>query len=255
MKQWLPAWLVAALGLLLLAGSGCDDKDDAPPPTGDLLKVEHLGDLSPRIVPQLLAAAGVEAPLLLRYQVGVYRILYTTVDVASLSGAYDLAGIVDIMLADPNDEDVVLAAFFVTAYNHIYGWNRLGEMFRDPYAGRVLGLFDGTHSFAEVGAALAPTVGLLLRADFVSRYLRGEEPEVSGAIAENTRLDWTPQTPTRLYHGSADTTVPYVNAVTACTTYTQRGAPDVGLVKLGGLGHESAIAAAIAPTLVWFRSF
>jgi pimeloyl-ACP methyl ester carboxylesterase len=173
--------------------------------------------------------------------------------VASLSGAYDLVGIVDIMLANPNDEDVVLAGLFVSSYNRIYGWGRLSEIFRSPYDSLVTGLFDGSRSFSEIRAVLAPTVGGLLDPGFVGRYLRGEEPEVRGAIAENTLLDWTPRAPLRLFHGSADTTVPYINAVTALNTFTQRGASDVALITLNGRGHEDGIEAAIEPALAWFR--
>ncbi len=118
--------------------------------------------------------------------------------VASLSGAYDLVGIVDAMLADPTDDDVVLAAFFVTSYDRIYEWGRLGEIFRTPYDGLVEGLFDGTRSFSDIEAVLGPTVGGMLNPEFVGRYLRGEEPEVRGAVAENTLLDWIPRAPLRL---------------------------------------------------------
>jgi len=378
---------------LLLLAPGCDSGDSTTSVTGQLVSAEHLGDVSPEILSPLLAAAGVEASLELRYRVAVYHIQYTTVDqdgrtveasaalyipigapaapfastqhgtqtlrqnvasqvpilygvdafilaaegyvacspdylgygsslqmhpylyaatsaatvidairagvrfcdersiglngslflvgysqggyvtlaaqraieagadvglslsaVASLSGPYDLIGIVDQMLRDPADDDVVLAAFFVTAYNGIYGWNRLADLFQSPFDGRVSALFDGTHSFSAVRAALPPTIGGLLNSDFVGRYLRGEEPDVRAAIAENTLLDWTPQAPLRLVHGRADTTVPYANAVTAFETFTRRGAPHVELVTMEGLGHESTIAVAIGPTLAWFRS-
>jgi pimeloyl-ACP methyl ester carboxylesterase len=389
MTRWLRHLLCLAL---LLALIGCDD-DDSSVSAGKLVSVEHLGDVSPGTIPQLLSLAGVQLDLELSYAVGIYRIHYTTRDpdgdtvevsgaifvpigapaapfacaqhgtqtlrrnvastipliygadalmlaaegyvacspdyigygsstdmhpylhantsagtvldairagrrfcaqrdidldgqlflvgysqggyvtlatqraieegadvglsltaVASLSGAYDLTGIVDMMLANPSDDDVVLAAFFVTSYNHVYGWGRLSEIFRAPYDSRVSWLFDGTRSFAAVEAHLAPTVGELLDPGFVGRYLRGDEPEVRDAIAENTLLDWTPRAPLRLFHGSADTTVPYINAVTALDTFTQRGAPDVQLITLNGLGHESGIEAAIEPALVWFRS-
>ncbi|MBL7076023.1 MAG: alpha/beta fold hydrolase [Kiritimatiellae bacterium] len=389
MTRWLRLLLCLALLLPLV---GCDDDDDSPS-SGALVKVEYLGDVSPATIPQLLAIAGVQLDLELKFAVGVYRIHYTTRDidgdtievsgamfvpigapaapfactqhgtqtlrhnvasttpliygadalmmaaegyvacspdyigygsstephpylhagtsagtvldairagkrfckrndveldgrlflvgysqggyvtlaaqraieegasvgldltaVASLSGAYDLVGIVDIMLANPNDDDVVLAAYFITAYNDIYGWGRLSEIFRSPYDALVTGLFDGTRSFADIRAVLAPTVGGLLDPSFVGRYLRGEEPEVRGAIAENALLDWTPRAPLRLFHGSADTTVPYINAVTALDTFNQRGAADVRLITLNGLGHEPGIEAAIEPTLAWFRS-
>ncbi len=384
------------VGLLLCAVAllaGCDDGSDSTARTGRLVSAEHLGDISPQILPVLLDAAGVPARLELRYRIGIHRIRYTTVDpddnvvevsgaifiplnappaplvstqhgtqslrenvasmapliygadalllaaegfvacspdylglgsstaahpylhadtsaatvldgiraaiqfcrerdialdgelflagysqggyvtlaaqraieagaplaltlsaVASLSGAYDLVGIVDTMLSNPADEDVVLAAYFVTAYNRLYGWDRLDEMFNPLYAGHVESLFDGSRAFDAIEAALAPTVGELLDPAFVARYLRREEPEVLAAIADNALLDWTPQTPLRLYHGSADTTVPYANAVTALQAYRQRGAPDVALVTLEGVDHVGGISAAIGPTLEWFRS-
>lgn len=389
MTHWLRLMLCL---VLLLPLAGCDDDDDTPS-SGALVKVEHLGDVSPATIPQLLAIAGVQLDLELKFSVAVYRIHYTTHDVngdtievsgamfvpigapasplvctqhgtqtlrhnvasttpliygadalmlaaegyvacspdyigygsspephpylhaatsagtvldairaskrfckrydveldgrlflvgysqggyvtlaaqraieeganvgldltavASLSGAYDLVGIVEIMLANPNDNDVVLAAYFITAYNDIYGWGRLSEIFVPPYDALVTGLFDGTRSFRDVEALLAPTVGSLLDPGFVGRYLRGEEPEMLGAIAENSLLDWTPSAPLRLFHGSADTTVPYINAVTALDTFNQRGAADVQLITFNGLGHEPGIEAAIEPALAWFRS-
>ncbi len=390
MTRWLRYLLCLVLLLPLV---GCDDDDAGGPSTGKLLSVEHLGDVSPGTIPQLLAIAGVQLDLELKYAVGIYRIHYTTRDadgdvvevsgamfvpigappapfacaqhgtqtlrhnvasttpliygadalmlavegyvacspdyigygsstavhpylhadtsagtvldairagrrfcrqrdieldgqlflvgysqggyvtlaaqraieegadvgldltaVASLSGAYDLTGIVDILLASPGDDDVVLASFFVMSYNHVYGWGRLSEMFRTPYDSRVSWLFDGTRSFATIEAHLPSTVGELLDPGFVGRYLRGDEPEVRGAVAENALLDWTPRAPLRLFHGSADTTVPYINAVTALESFTSRGARDVQLITLNGLGHESGIEAAIEPTLAWFRS-
>ncbi len=390
MTRWLRLLLCIVLLLPLI---GCDSDDNDGRSSGKLVSVEHLGDVSPGTIPQLLAIAGVQLNLELNYSVGVYRIEYTTRNpdgdivevsgamfvpigapavpfacaqhgtqtlrhnvasttpliygadalmlaaegyvacspdyigygsstdphpylhadtsagtvldairagrrfceqrdieldgqlflvgysqggyvtlaaqraieeganvgltlaaVASLSGAYDLTGIVDIMLANPNDDDVVLAALFVTSYNHVYGWGRLSEIFRTPYDARVTWLFDGTRSFSTIEAQLAPTVGQMLDPGFVGRYLRGDEPEVRGAIAENSLLDWTPRAPLRLFHGSADTTVPYINAVTALDTFTQRGAPDVQLITLNGLGHESGIEAAIEPALGWFRA-
>jgi len=390
MTRWIRLLLCLVLLLPLV---GCDDDDESRPSSGKLVSVEHLGDVSPGTIPQLLAIAGVQLNLELRFAVGIYRIHYTTHDtdgdtvevsgamfvpigapaapfacaqhgtqtlrrnvastipliygadalmlaaegyvacspdyigygssteahpylhantsagtvldairagrrfceqrdieldgqlflvgysqggfvtlatqraieegadvgldltaVASLSGAYDLTGIVDIMLANPSDDDVVLAAFFVTSYNDVHGWGRLSEIFRTPYDARVSWLFDGTRSFATIESFLAPTVGDMLDPGFVGRYLRGDEPEVRGAIAENALLDWTPRAPLRLYHGSADTTVPYVNAVTALDTFTQRGSPDVQLVTLNGLDHEAGIEAAIEPALAWFRA-
>ena len=283
MTRWLRLLLCIVLLLPLI---GCDSDDNDGRSSGKLVSVEHLGDVSPGTIPQLLAIAGVQLNLELNYSVGVYRIEYTTRNpdgdivevsgamfvpigapavpfacaqhgtqtlrhnvasttpliygadalmlaaegyvacspdyigygsstdphpylhadtsagtvldairagrrfceqrdieldgqlflvgysqggyvtlaaqraieeganvgltlaaVASLSGAYDLTGIVDIMLANPNDDDVVLAALFVTSYNHVYGWGRLSEIFRTPYDARVTWLFDGTRSF------------------------------------------------------------------------------------------------------------
>ena len=57
-------------------------------------------------------------------------------------------------------------------------------------------------------------------------------------MEENTLLDWTPQSPTYIFHGMGDDIVPYENAQVAYDTFVANGAPDVSLtlypVELGG---------------------
>ena len=171
--------------------------------------------------------------------------------VASLSGPYDLPGIVRRVLGEPEGRDPYFVAYFVTAYNAIYGWNMLPEIFRDPYAGQVSALFDGTHTSDEVSAALPGSLDGLLWGGFIQGYLNGGEPVVEDAVRRNSLLGWKPLAPLRLYHGTADPIVPYENAVTARDSFAAAGA-DVELVTLPGAGHESAIFDSIEPAHQWF---
>ena len=177
----------------------------------------------------------------------------TLTAVAALSGPYDLPGIVAQLLDEPERTEPLFAAYVLTTYNRVYGWNRLPDMLLAPYAQRVMWLFGGDYTVAEVSGWLPPTVSALLDPDFMDRYRRGGEPEVRGAMVENSLIDWAPRAPLRLYHGTADTIVPYENAVSAQASFLARGATDVDLILLEGEGHESAILNSLESVLAWFR--
>lgn len=63
------------------------------------------------------------------------------------------------------------------------------------------------------------------------------------AFEENSLTDWTPQTPTYMYHGDMDTTVPYVNSVVTYDTFIANGAREntIHFTTLTGTDHTTAV--------------
>jgi hypothetical protein len=174
--------------------------------------------------------------------------------VACLSGPYDVAATTAAVLADPGRRDVVFPACMLAAYDSIYGWNRLGEIFLQPYAGQIAALFDGSHSLEEIENALPGAVGELVAPGFRAGYAGGTEAGVLAAVRENTLLNWRPVAPIRLYHGTADNLAPFDNALAALNSLGSQPGTSVALYPVNGAGHEEAIMVSIDPAFQWFES-
>ncbi len=175
--------------------------------------------------------------------------------VAPLAGPYDLKGTVDSAFRSSNyGGDIAYIGYFFTAYNQIYGWNRLDDIFRTPYASRMATLYDGSKTWGEILSQLPSSFSELMNPEFVSNYLNGNETEVIAAIQENTILNWTPQTPIHFFHGDADVTVPYQNVLTAISAFESNGATNILLTTIPGSNHASAGPDASIGAIQWFES-
>jgi hypothetical protein len=174
---------------------------------------------------------------------------------APMAGPYDLAGTVELILQQSIYNSPAYIAFILTAYNDIYKWNRLNEIFNPPYGDMMPNLFDGTKSFGEVNSQLPVKISDLLKQNFIDDYLSGNSTEFISAIEENSLLNWTPIAPLRFYHGDADVTVPYQNALTIAENLRANGATDIELITLSGKDHDTAGPLAIFSVIGWFNSF
>ncbi len=175
---------------------------------------------------------------------------FTITACAPMAGAFDLRSTARGILQQQTYGSTIYLAFILVAYNDVYGWNRLDEMFRPPYAGEVEDLFDGSHYYSEIQASLPDRIDSLLTAVFIDEVINASNPEVETALSENTLLNWTPKAPLRLYHGDADQTVFYQNSLTARDSLA--GAE---LVTIPGGTHTSAAIPAFVGALTWFETF
>jgi hypothetical protein len=173
--------------------------------------------------------------------------------VAPMAGPYDLAGVVDSILSQDSYPSPVYIAFLLTAYNAIYKWDRLDEIFNAPYASQLPDFFDGTRSYSEINNALPEKINSLVKPAFVSAYLNGDEKEVHEAIEENTLLNWSPATQIRFFHGNADQDVPYDNVLRTVTNLRSRTSVAVELVTIEGGTHETAGIPCIFGMIDWFE--
>lgn len=173
--------------------------------------------------------------------------------VAPMAGLYDLKGTVDTIMASADYVTTAYVAYFLTAYNEIYGWNRLDDIFKAPYAEKMPALFDGSKTWSEIINQLPATFTEMMNPGFVTEYNNGNEPELVAALRDNTFLNWTPQTPIHFFHGDADVTAPYQNVLTAIASFTANGATDIQLTTIPGGTHETAGPAASMGAIQWFE--
>ena len=184
-----------------------------------------------------------------------YPIEFELTAVAPLSGPYDLRGTADSIFVNKQYKTPIYIGFMFTAYNKIYNWNKLEEIFKTPYSSAVTSLFDGSKTWTEIGAQLPITFSDLIKDDFVTSYLSGSESEITNALDDNSLLNWTPKTPIHFFHGEADEIVPIANVYAAIESFESRGATNIQLTTIPGGTHASAGPAAIIGAIEWIESF
>ncbi len=176
---------------------------------------------------------------------------FTVTASAPMAGPYDVLGTAEEQLSKTTFPYPSYFGYVSMAYNTIYGWGRLNEIFRTPYAERLPDLFDGNHSSSEINATLTTEIDSLFQPQFLSDFKGSGETEVKAAFQENSLLDWTPKAPIHLYHGDADEAVPYANAVKAEQELKARGA-EIELITIPGASHSGGVLPSITGAKQWF---
>lgn len=175
--------------------------------------------------------------------------------VSAGAGAYDLAGTASWMMMRREVRSPTNVCLLLTGYNEAYGWGRdLAEIFREPYLSRIRdGLLGGNYTIREAEALLSPFLEELLTGSFIRAY-RGEgETGYKNAFAENSlHMGWLPGAPLRLFHGTADMTVPDFNTERAWLNFIEQGAKAVHYIPLQGRDHGTGIFPWVKDTLLWF---
>jgi Secretory lipase len=176
---------------------------------------------------------------------------------APMAGSYDMSGVmVGVMRSDQPFPATYYLPYLMLAYDQIYGlFNSTSDVFVAPYAGQIPGLYDGTHGAGEINSALPAVPVTLLQPDFVAAFDADENHPMRVALRDNDLYDWAPETPTRLYHCTADDTVPFANSQLAFDTFTANGSSSVKLMPLSFGGHVDCAAPALILGKFWFDSF
>lgn len=131
-------------------------------------------------------------------------------------------------------------------YNEIYGLNRpMSYYFKEPYASEI----ENNGLEAVIEKSLKETATDLFKDDVNN----GNFPEFISAVADNDIFDWKPQGKVRLYHGTADDYVPFVNSETAYNAMLNNGA-DVQLIPVEGGTHGTTIQSYFLGVLQEFSS-
>jgi fermentation-respiration switch protein FrsA (DUF1100 family) len=173
---------------------------------------------------------------------------------APAAGPYDLYSTVGHFIDLDEYPEPAFMAYLFTAYNDVYDWNRLDDIFNAPYAGMMPDLFDGTKTTGQISDVLPSKVSGLFTAGFISGFKTGKEIQVIDALKENTLLSWAPVTPTKFWHSNADEVVPYQNMITAAEAFRNNGAENIETVTIDGLPHADAGVTAYVGMIECFDS-
>jgi predicted esterase len=174
---------------------------------------------------------------------------------APMAGPHDLLGTALFVTQDNEYPRPSFISFIVLAYNDVYQWDRIDDIFKDPYNTIAPSVFEGNLTTGQIDNQLTTNLADLFKDDFLSGIRNRSLNYIIDSFVENSLQDWAPVAPITLIHGNADTYVPYENAVTTQNILLGNGGSFVDLVTIDGGTHETSILPAFEYTLNWFNTF
>lgn len=177
--------------------------------------------------------------------------------VASACGAgpYDLVGISNYVFGQTTYPMPYFLGYLINSYSNLGMTTPIDSMFREPYASRIPGLFDGSKDGAEINTELTKVVGDLFTTSFLDNWESG--PVYSSfysMLQDNSISGYKTKVPTLLIHGSADTFVPSFTSQNLYNEFITQGVNSSLLyyIELPGLDHQDAVVPAELQAIKWF---
>ncbi|HOW32719.1 MAG TPA: lipase family protein, partial [Bacteroidales bacterium] len=173
------------------------------------------------------------------------------------AGAYDLMTMSDYVLAQQTFPGPLYLPYFIySKINAGYITGGLTQYFKEPYASRIPGLFDGTHSNDEVNAQLNDTIEKLVTNELKNNLNTSADfASLRSQLAANSAGSWSCNAIIRFYHGTSDLNVPPEQSDIIYTSFINTGASSqkVSLMPLEGLTHETGLIPWGIETINWFN--
>lgn len=143
-----------------------------------------------------------------------------------------------------------------------HSFNKLGvvtnppaDLFKSPYAEKVMLLFDGKKSSTEINAELSTNISDLLNPAYITgAYTDAKYKPLVDAFTSNSIAGWKTTTPTMILHGSADDFVPPILSNKMFQEFLNSGVGTgkVTLVPLSGATHTTGIIPSGLASILWF---
>lgn len=173
---------------------------------------------------------------------------------APAAGGYDLLHMKDYFIEQETYHQPFYMAYVISAYKSWYNWTEpLSTFFQAPYASRIPGLLDGSKSGGEINNELTELVGEYLQTDMINNFDTDENySELKQALIDNSLLDWVPTAPVRMYHGTADITVPFSNSEATFSRLKENGTGDnLQFIPIEGGDHSSGLLPMFKDVTLW----
>ncbi|WP_394991339.1 alpha/beta hydrolase family protein [Emticicia sp.] len=166
------------------------------------------------------------------------------------AGAYNKTSSFKTLVSTKSSGDSQHNASYIwvlLTYDRIYKLNRpMSAYFIEPFATQI--------QKEQQNARISGNFLTILNDAVKKGITDGTDTALLTAVKDNDVFDWKPKTPTRLYHGTADTYVPFINSQTAFDAMQKRGATNVALFPVAGGDHGSTIQSFLLGTLEFFSN-
>ena len=182
-----------------------------------------------------------------------YSDIFSIVASAPMAGPYDLSGtMLEMILREEPYPQPYYLPYIMLSYNEAYDFfERPSDFLRSPYDVTLPPLFDGMHSGDEINNVMPPIPIQIVRQDVVQAVKEDPNHPFLQRLRENDLTNWSPDSPTRLYHCAADELVPIENSQIAA----QRLGDAATLIDPSPQsGHAGCALIAIASARAWFNS-
>jgi pimeloyl-ACP methyl ester carboxylesterase len=161
------------------------------------------------------------------------------------AGGYDIKHMQEYFFGLEDYDQPFYLAFVAQAYKVNYNWSQpLTDVFNEPYATRIPVLVNGSKTNNQINDELTNNIPELVNADLLANIDTDSQYKyIVDAFNENSLTNWTPAVTMHMFHGDADTTVPYQNSVIAYNKLLANGASTsvVTLTTLEGADHTGGI--------------
>ena len=187
-----------------------------------------------------------------------YSDVYPLTASAPLSGPYDISETQFIQIFENTSySNPAYLAYNIIGWNSYYGnlYEDLSEVFQEPYATGLPGMFNGEMSAMEINDYLPFLLEELIQPGLVEEITGDPDHPFNIAAQDNDVYEWVPQTPLKMYYCTQDEQVFYQNALVAEAWMNENGALNVSSSNGGPLNHGDCAGAAILGGMLWMQDF
>lgn len=135
----------------------------------------------------------------------------------------------------------------------------IDDVFQEPYASKILTLFDGTKSGEDINTELTTSIPDLFTADYIANYgPDGAYASVDSMLQANSISAWPTEIPTLIIHGMEDTFVPKEVSTNIYQNLLQEiqnngiSMDRVSWIGIPGVDHADGIIPAGVASVKWF---
>lgn len=170
---------------------------------------------------------------------GEFNLVFT----AAGSGPYDLNGVQAAMALENGDYPAPgYFPLLMLGYQDVYGnlFSSYSEALTPPYDTILPPAFDRVNTLGQINRLFPDDWRDVIQPDYLDGVLNDPNHPVNIALADNSLLNFAPQTPLHMYYCTGDQQVDYRNSLIAWFYYKvlRRSPADVRAVRLGSLGHN-----------------
>lgn len=166
------------------------------------------------------------------------------------AGAYDKTATLKYALekhSEPNASHISSYIWVLQTYNQLEKLNRTMDYYLKPEIAAEVSKNGPFLSYQL-------TVPEMVNTTFKAGILNGTDKETLKAFASNDIYNWKPIAPLKLYHGTSDTYVPYLNTENAYNAMKKRNG-NVTMVSIPNGDHGSSILTFFTGTLEVFTTY
>ncbi len=163
------------------------------------------------------------------------------------AGAYNKSKFMNWVVSSTEELEFINSYVWVLdTYNKIYPQLQrpYSFYFNEPWATKI--------SNEGVFAEIENNPSLLFTQEFIDGVTSGSDTEFLAVIEQNNSYSWIPLSPTHLYHGTADTYVPFFNSEDAYNYMIDKVATNVELFPINNGDHFTSIMQYAMGTFTFF---